>query len=99
MDDHSTRQREAMNNLYVFGKLYWILKNTGKKKDPVISTGFMRQTAPPWFTGTGIQLRAGKYLLQVGVCGNPQKLDDKDGLLYAMQGRVMDIEVEQIGEW
>ena len=88
-----------MNNLYVFKRIYWIVKNTGKKGEPLVASGFMRQTASPWLTGNGIQFRLGRYSLQVGICGNPQKLDDKDGLLYAMQGRVMDIEVEKIGEW
>lgn len=88
-----------MNNLYVFSRLYWILKNTGKKGQKLLSVGFMRQTSPPWLTGKGIQFRFGKYQLQVGVCGNPQKLDDKDGLLYAMQAKVMDIDVAKIGDW
>lgn len=88
-----------MNNLYVLGRVYWILKNTGKKGQRTVSSGFMRQTAKPWLTGKGIQLRIGKYVLQVGICGSPKELPEQDGLLYAMQGRVMDIEVEKIGEW
>lgn len=88
-----------MNNLYVFYRLYWITKNTGKKRDPIIAKGFMRQTAAPWFTGTGLQIRFGKYVFQIGICGKPKQLADEEGLLYAMQGRSMDLEPKDIGSW
>lgn len=88
-----------MNNLYVLGRVYWILKNTGNRNQKIISSGFMRQTSKPWLTGKGVQLRMGKYVLQIGICGAPKDLPEQDGLLYAMQGRVMDIDVEKIGEW
>lgn len=88
-----------MNNLYVFYKFYWITKNTGKKNDPIVAKGFMRQTSAPWLTGKGIQIRFGKYSFQIGLCGKPQNLRDQDGLLYAMQGRMLELDVEKIGEW
>lgn len=88
-----------MNNLYVFYKLYWIIKNTGKKGDPIVTSGFMRQTSSPWLTGKGLQIRLGKYSFQVGVCGKPQNLDDQGGLLYAMQGRLMEESPDKIGDW
>lgn len=88
-----------MNNLYVIGKIYWILRDISKPKDRVFSKGFMRQTSPPWLTGSGIQIRFGKYTLQIGICGKPRSLDDQDGLLYAIQGRLMDTEIREIGEW
>ena len=88
-----------MNNLYVLYKLYWITKNTGKKGDPFIAKGFMRQTSSPWLTGKGLQIRFGKYSFQIGICGKPQKLDDQDGLLYAIQGRLLDWDPDEIGNW
>lgn len=88
-----------MNNLYVLYKLYWIIKNTGKSGDPVIAKGFMRQTSAPWLVGSGLQIRFGKYTFQLGVCGQPQKLDTQDGLLYAMQGRLLDSDPDEIGAW
>lgn len=88
-----------MNNLYVFYKMYWIVKNTGKKGEPIIAKGFMRQTAAPWLTGNGLQIRFGKYTFQVGICGKPKNLDDQSGLLYAMQGRLMDSDPDEIGNW
>lgn len=88
-----------MNNLYVFGKIYVILRDIGKVGDRHISKGFMRQTSSPWLTGTGIQIRIRKYILQVGVCKNPKRLHEDDGLLYALQGRIMDSNPKDIGEW
>jgi len=79
--------------------VYWIRKNTGKKSDPVICKGFMRQTSAPWLTGNGLQIRFGKYTFQIGICGKPQKLDDQSGLLYAIQGRLLDSNPDEIGEW
>lgn len=88
-----------MNNLYVFNRFYWITKNTGKSGDPIIGKGFMRQTSAPWLTGSGIQIRIGKYSFQIGICGKPQNLDDQGGLLYAMQGRLLDEKPDEIGNW
>jgi hypothetical protein len=88
-----------MNNLYVFYKLYWILRDTGKRGTPIISKGFMRQTSSPWMVGKGIQFRFGKHTLQVGICGDSKSLSDDDGLLYAMEGRVLDSDPEEIRSW
>jgi len=88
-----------MNNLYVVKNVYWILKNTGKKKTKVVSRGFMRQTSAPWLTGTGIQMRFGKYVFQIGLCGKPKELDDTNGLLYAMQAREMEAPLRDIRGW
>lgn len=88
-----------MNNLYVLGRLYWIIRNTGRSGSPVISKGFMRQTSAPWLVGNGVQLRFGKYVVQFGFCGNPKELGNQDGLLYAIQGRLMDADPNEIGDW
>jgi hypothetical protein len=88
-----------VNKLYVFGKLYWILRDVGKAEDRHLSKGFMRQTSSPWLTGSGIQFRIGKYVLQIGTCKNPQRLHEDDGLLYALQGRIMDSKPKDIRDW
>lgn len=88
-----------MNNLYVIKNVYWIIKNTGNKKTPLLSRGFMRQTAAPWLTGNGVQLRVGKYVFQFGFCGKPKDLDDTNGLLYAIQGREMEETPRDIRGW
>lgn len=88
-----------MNNLYKIGKVYWILRDTGKPKDKVLSIGFMRQTSAPWSTGKGIQIRIKKYTFQIGLCSSSNKLTDDEGLLYAMQGRILDTPPGEIGDW
>jgi hypothetical protein len=91
-----------MNRLYTTGFLYVIVRDIGKPKDRIISTGFMRQTGTPWKTGKGIQLRIGKYVTQIGVCKADKErahLHEQDGLLYAMQGRLMEEPPSKIGNW
>jgi hypothetical protein len=88
-----------MNNLYKFGRLYWILRDTGKSGERTFTWGFMRQTSPPWSTGRGPQIRIGKYVLQVGICSSDKELTDESGLLYAMQGRDLDTPPKDIGDW
>lgn len=91
-----------MNRLVHVGFLYFIVRDTGKPKERVLSIGFMRQTGPPWKTGKGIQIRIGKYVTQVGVCrtnAGLRNLQEADGLLYAMQGRLMEDPPSKIGSW
>lgn len=91
---------KVKNNLYLIkNKVYFIIKDTGRPGDPRMSIGFMRQINEPWLTGRGLQLRLGKNFIQVGLCGNPQNLDNQNGLLYAMQGRLMDTNPDEIGDW
>lgn len=59
----------------------------------------MRQISPPWVTGKGIQFRTGKYTTQIGIWKNPKNLSEQDGLLHAMQGRILDTSVDEIGDW
>ncbi len=91
-----------MNKLYSISFLYVILRDIGVVTDPTVSIGFMRQTGPPWKTGKGVQLCLGKYILQIGVCRSPKELrhvKDDDGLLYAMQGRLLEEDPNKIGSW
>lgn len=89
-----------MNKLKHVGFLYFIIRDIGKKKDPVIAKGFMRQTGYPWKSGKGVQLRAWKYVMQVGFCKSNKILkDETDGLLYAMQGRLLEEKPSEIGSW
>lgn len=91
-----------MNRLRTLGIVYVIIRDIGKPKERIISIGFMRQTGPPWKTGKGIQIRIGKYVTQVGVCrtnAGLRNLQEADGLLYAMQGRLMEDPPSKIGSW
>lgn len=89
-----------MNTLYSLWFFYTILRDIGNKGDPIISIGFMRQTCFPWKTGRGIQFRMGKYIFQIGVCKSNKNIEkDTDGLLYAMQGRLLNDVPNEIGRW
>ena len=88
-----------MNNLYVFKKIYWIVRDTGNPKTKFLSKAFMRQTSPPWFVGSGVQFRVKKYTFQVGICKNSCNMAETEGLLYAIQGRELDLAPNEIGDW
>lgn len=80
--------------------MYWIIRDIGKPKDPIFSIGFMRQTGYPWKSGKGPQIRVGKYVLQIGICkANKDIKEEQDGLVYAMQGRMMEETPKEIGSW
>ena len=88
-----------MNNLYTIGPLYWITRDTVTYQDRILAIGFMRQTSAPWRVGRGLHIRFGKYSFQVGLSKKSKKTYDTEGLLYAMQGRVLNTTVAEIGDW
>jgi len=89
-----------INSLWVFGPVYWIVRDIEpNKKSPLVSIGFMRQTTRPWNTGRGIQVQSKKYSYQIGVCRKSPPMDDQSGLLFAVQGRILETPSTEIGEW
>lgn len=91
-----------MNNLHTIGPIYWVLKDNATNKTPRLAMAFMRQTDFPWRVGRGIQLKMNNYSFQIGLSKKTKTTDDLgelDGLLYAMQGRVMETSVLEIGDW
>jgi hypothetical protein len=91
-----------MNSLRSIAFLYAIIRDTGNPKTPVFSWGFMRQTGHPWKTGKGLQIRIKKYVVQIGFCKSNKKVkaqEEENGLLYAMQGRLLEEEPSKIGNW
>lgn len=89
-----------MNKLHSLGVFYFIIRDIGKKKDPVLSLGFMRQTGYPWKSGKGLQLRIGKCVIQFGLCvANKKVKEENEGLLYAMKGRLLEDKPGEIGNW
>ena len=90
-----------LNSLWTFGPVYWILRDSGKKKESIVSIGFMRQTSAPWRTGKGLQVRCNKYIFQLGFCkkANQNVSDDHSGLLYALKGHQLTTPVKEIREW
>jgi len=89
-----------MNKIKSILNVYFIIRDIGKPTDPVFSIGFMRQTGYPWKHGKGIQLRVGKYISQIGICrANRDLHEEQDGLLYAVQGRLLEEKPRDIGNW
>ena len=88
--------RDTMNKLQYIQSLriYWITRNVGISGTPIVCRGNMRQTGAPWWQGSGIQFRAGKYIFQVGVL--TRKVD---GLLEQLGGRDMDAAPKEIRSW
>jgi len=67
---------------------------------PVISTGWVHELGGHWRKGKGIQIRMRKYVFQFGVCKRVKApMEEQDGLLYALDGRMMDVKSQDIGEW
>ena len=84
------------DQLYVYGRLYWIAR-----KDPRVirmGIGTMHQTSAPWNKGKGLYVVFFKRCLQVGLC-KPQQLSEESGILSAMQGRYLDLTPHEIGNW
>lgn len=90
---------DSLNLIHRLGSIYWILRDTGKKGDKVISSGWLRQAAPPWMVGHGLQIRAGKYVFQIGTFVTSEFNDEEDGVLSAMQGRKLDMAPKDIRSW
>jgi hypothetical protein len=89
-----------LNVVYGLGPFYWILRDNGVKKMPVVSSGWVHELGGYWRKGKGMQVRISKYVFQVGICKKPQKkMDEQDGLLYALDGRMMDVKSQEIGDW
>lgn len=75
-------------------RIYWITRDDGVLGTPVVMRAFMRQTAPPWWRGTGIQLRYKTYTFQFGVLtGRGTSLLDQLG------GRELEESAKEIRRW
>lgn len=90
---------QTLNSLWVMGNFYWILRDSGAYSQPILGFGFMRQTSSPWKTGKGIQIRVGKYVHQMGICKKSPELAEQEGLLYSIQGRILETPTKEIGDW
>lgn len=91
--------KSTLNEVYSVGPVYWIKRDIGNDKTPLLSRAFMRQTTSPWRVGRGVQVCVGKYTLQVGVCRSNPHAEDDVGLLHAMEGRYLDSDVDEIRKW
>lgn len=88
-----------MNKVQAIGPLYWITRDFVDKRTPIICTGFMRETDAPWRHGKGLQIRLRKHTFQVGFCKRTYPLDETQGVLSAVGGRVLDTDIDEIQGW
>lgn len=91
--------RRTLNTVQVAGRLYWIARDLVPEGTPLLVRGFMREVESPWRTGRGIQFKVPHRIIQIGICDKGHPRDDLDGLVYAMQGRLMDDSPHVIGNW
>jgi hypothetical protein len=88
--------RDTLNKLQYIKtfRLYWIIRDDYPPHTPIVSRGNMYQTGPPWWQGTGVQVRVGKYLFQVGVL-----LRRGNSLLDQLGGRYLEDSPKELREW
>jgi len=101
--------KDTLNRLQYIQTLrvYWIVRDNGDARVPKVTRAFMRQTSAPWWRGTGVQFRAGKRTLQVGILREriaPVQVSDMDedagGVLAQLGGRELDVDAKTIRkEW
>ena len=91
--------RDTLNKLQYLGPIYWITRDNTSLTSPFISIGFMRQTAPPWKIGKGLQFRYKNYSFQIGFCRKSTHNDETSGILGAIGGRYLDDDADTIRKW
>lgn len=91
--------RNTLNTVQVAWRIYWIVRDLVPTDTPVVSKGFMRETESPWRTGRGLQFKLPRRIIQIGICDKGRNGDDFEGLVYAMQGRLLDDSPHVIGNW
>lgn len=89
----------ALNQVHGFLFVYWIVRDTATKSTPKLSFGWVRELGGYWRKGKGIQIKIGKYIVQVGVCNKHTFDSDEDGTLDALEGRMLSATTTEIGEW
>lgn len=89
----------ADNRVFPVGPVYFIRRDNGSSKDPIICTGFMNEISSPWRRGKGIQIRVRKQVVQVGLCRKHPYQKEDEGVLSAIGGRYMDTDVKDIRGW
>lgn len=90
--------KNTLNKVQAIGPVYWITRDYCVPSTPFICRGFMHEVDPPWRKGKGIQVRVGSRTFQVGLC-RKHNHDEVDGVLAAMDGRFLDLEPKEIGNW
>lgn len=90
---------DSMNLVQNAGRVYWVVRDVGKKGVPFISRAFMRQTDYPWLVGSGVQFRVWKYTFQIGICHPQEAVSEDEGILRAVDGHYMTSAPKEIRKW
>jgi len=88
-----------MNKVRSVGPVYWITRDFVDNRTRVICTGFMKEIDDPWRHGKGLQIRFKHKTFQIGFCKRTYPLDDTEGVLSAVGGRMLDVSVDEIESW
>jgi len=77
-------------------RIYWITKDNGKGQ-PLVTKAIMRQTAPPFWRGRGIQVRLGKLTFQVGLL--TMRVDSLDAQISNRPDAFDGMTAKQLRRW
>jgi len=88
--------RDTLNRIQYVEHLrvYWITRNTGVSGQPFVRKAFMRHTSPPYWRGSGIEIRVGSYTVQFGILTGKV-----DSLLDQLDGRELDVAPKDLRQW
>jgi hypothetical protein len=86
----------TLNLVQGIGPVYWIVRDDTRMLSA--GRGTMHELAEPWRKGRGLYIVVARYCLQVGLC-RTQTFSETEGILSAMQGRFLELEPREIGNW
>lgn len=89
--------RDTMNKIQYIAhlRLYWVTRDTGVPGDSFVRKAWMRQTAAPFWRGTGVEFRLRTHTFQVGILGSKGR--DLQHQLSNLDE--FDPQVEEIRRW
>lgn len=89
--------KDTMNRIQYIEtlRIYWITRDVASKTSGWrFRKAFMRQTAHPYWRGSGVELRVGKYTFQVGRLTSQAKT-----LLDQLDGRELEETPKELRKW
>jgi hypothetical protein len=88
-----------LNIVHGFGRIYWIVRDTATGHTPRMCIGWTKELGGHWRTGKGPQIKFGKFIFQFGFCKKHKVEDEMDGILMAVEGRILDTTTAEISIW
>lgn len=86
----------TMDLVQGIGPVYWIVRKDQRIFS--VGKGTMHELSAPWRKGAGLYVVVAKRCIQVGLCKR-QHLNETEGILSAIQGRYLEVEPSEIGNW